>query len=103
MIRWAFTGLAALTAALAALFVVELDYGIGRDSGSGAVEDSPRNPTHFSSSPANPPTDNTNEWAGTILARPLFSLSRRPPVVSEVSASETVVAKLRQAAHHGGR
>lgn len=97
MIRFAFTGLTALTATLAALVAIELGHGSDRDSGIAAI----REPSPAVGGPSaavhTRASDHTDEWVETILARPLFSPSRRPPAVSAGPAAETVIGMPRLA------
>jgi hypothetical protein len=45
--------------------------------------------------PSAPPLRKTADWAATILARPLFSISRRPPRVVARGPAETAVGEAR--------
>ena len=92
MMRAGLAALLGLAFALVAVIAVELDAGDRHAEGSsGAASQSPAHATTPAAAPVLA-ADHAAEWVKTILARPLFSPSRRPlSVVTSGPAAEIVV------------
>jgi hypothetical protein len=92
MIRAAFAALGGLTLALVAAIATEFSPGDRNSALRGEV--SPPTPSH-AAAPLPAPVladDHTADWVETVLTRPLFSPSRRPPTVAASGpAAEAIV------------